>query len=101
MARRRPPDNPQAHETLCVNLAMELAEQKLRDGTAPAPVITHFLKLGSSMAELEKARIECENQMLLAKAENLKTGKSVEEKIEAAMQAMRIYRGEAYEDTEI
>ena len=39
---------PEARENQLISLAIDLAEQQLRNGTASSQVITHYLKLGSS-----------------------------------------------------
>ena len=49
----RPALSPEARENQMIALAVDLAEQQLIDGTASAQVITHFLKLGTTKAELE------------------------------------------------
>ena len=60
--RGRPALSPEARENQMIALAVDLAEQQLRDGTASAQVITHFLKLGTSKAELEKEKLRQENK---------------------------------------
>lgn len=61
---------PESRENQMVYLAVDLAEQQLRDGTASSQVITHFLKLGSTKEKLEKEKLEEENKLLKAKTEN-------------------------------
>ena len=39
---RRPALSPEARENQLISLAVDLAEQQLRDGTASSQVITHF-----------------------------------------------------------
>lgn len=91
---RRPPAlTPEARENQCISLAVDLAEQQLRDGTASSQVITHYLKLGSSRANLEKEKLERENELLRAKTENLESSKRVEELYKEALDAMRRYSG--------
>ena len=50
----RPALNPDARENLMITLAMDAAEEQLRNKTASAQVIVHYLKLGSAKARLEK-----------------------------------------------
>ena len=61
--KMRPALTPEARENQCISLAMDLAEQQLRDGTASSQVITHFLKAGATRAELEKEKLRKENLM--------------------------------------
>ena len=56
--RMRPALTPEARENQLVSLAVDLAEQQLRDGTASSQVITHYLKLGSTKERLEKEKLE-------------------------------------------
>jgi hypothetical protein len=74
--------------------AVELAEKQLREGTASAQVITHFLKLGSTREKLEQERLSGENKLLEAKIESMASQKRVEELYSAALNAMRTYAGQ-------
>ena len=69
----RPALNPEERENQMINLAVNLAEQQLRDGTASSQVITHFLKLGTTKAELEKEKLRNENEVLKAKAKSIES----------------------------
>lgn len=89
----RPALSPEARENQLIDLAVSLAEQQLMDGTASSQVITHFLKLGTVKAELEKEKIAKENELLRAKTEALQSSKRSEELFAAAIQAMKKYGG--------
>ena len=94
MAKRgRPALSPEARENQMISLAVDLAEQQLRDGTASSQVITHFLKLGTTRAELEKEKLKRENDLLEAKRESLQSMKRTEELMAEAIKAMRNYSG--------
>lgn len=100
MARRKeesyaPALTPEARENELVMLAVDLAEQQLREGTASSQVITHFLKLGSTKEALEKEKLKHENLMIAAKTENLKSAARIEELYANALEAMRVYSGGA------
>lgn len=73
---------------------MALAEQQLRDGTASAQVISHFLKAGSTRERLEQQRIAQENQFLGAKIGALADARNSEEMYGRALNAMRRYSGQ-------
>jgi hypothetical protein len=47
---------PEEREDQLIARAVDLAEKKLIDGTAPSQVIVHYLKLGSTRERLEKER---------------------------------------------
>lgn len=91
--RSRPALTPEARENQLIALAVDLAEQQLRDGTASSQVISHYLKLGSSKAALEKEKIAHENELLKAKTESIQSAKRIEEVYERALNAMRDYSG--------
>ena len=58
----RPALSPEARENQMISLAVDLAEKQLIEGTASSQVITHFLKLGTTKAELEKEKLRKENK---------------------------------------
>lgn len=73
--------------------AIDLAEKQLLDGTASSQVITHFLKLGSTTAMLEKMNLEKQTELLTAKTDAIQSGKRVEELYINALNAMKTYSG--------
>lgn len=96
-SKRPPATTPEGRERQLVADAMELAEQQIREGTASAQVITHFLKIGSGREKLERAKIEQENELLKARIENLAAGKDIQELYGNAIDAMRMYSGQEVE----
>ena len=92
--------NNEARENRMISLAMDVAEQQLQNGTASAQVITHYLKLATEKAKLEKERMLLENELTRAKTEAIKSEKRIEELYTNALKAMRSYRGEPEEDDE-
>ena len=91
---RRPATTPETREHELINLAEELAARQLREGTASAQVISHYLKLGSSRERLEQTRLENENHLLKVKSEALEAQKGMEGLYEKAIQAMKQYSGQ-------
>lgn len=89
----RPAITPEARENQLISLAIDLVEQRLIDGTASSQETTHFLKLGSSKAMLEKEKLAKENELLRAKTEALESAKEVEKLYKDALKAMREYSG--------
>lgn len=96
--RMRPALTPESRENQLISLAVDLAEQQLRDGTASSQVITHYLKLGSTRAELEKERLMYENKLIQAKTEALESNKHIEELYTQAIKAIRDYSGQGEPD---
>lgn len=98
--KTRVPLDQDAREAYMVNLAYNLAEQQLIDGTATSQVITHFLKLGTMREEMEIENLKKQNELLIAKVEPLKSAKRIETLYEEALNAMRDYSGQSnLEDT--
>lgn len=91
--RLRPVINPDARETRMISMAMDLAEQKLADGTASSQLICQCLKWGSTNERLEREKLEKENELLKAKTEALQSAKRIEGLYEEAINAFRSYSG--------
>lgn len=89
----RPALTPEARENQLISLAIDLVEQRLIDGTASSQETTHFLKLASTKARLEKEILETQKDLMVAKTEALKAEKNREETYAAAIAAMRSYTG--------
>lgn len=100
--RGRPALSPEARENQLISLAVDLAERQMLEGTASSQVITHFLKLGTTRAELEKEKLKRENKVLEAKAKAIESSEEVKVLYENALKAMRNYAGygevDEYED---
>lgn len=92
-----PAITPEARENQLIALATNLAEQKLRDGTATNQLIVHYLKLGTTKERIEKEILEKQKDLLVAKTEALQSEKRTEELYANALRAMRAYRGEGEE----
>lgn len=91
--RGRPALTPEGREGQLVSLAIDLAEQQLREGTASSQVITHYLKLGTERERLERERLEEENKLLRAKTEALEAQKESKIQYEKILKALRNYNG--------
>jgi hypothetical protein len=92
-SRRPPATTPEGRENQLISAAVDLAEQQIRDGTASAQVLTHFLKLGSSREKLEQARLAMEVEFMDQKREQLASQQRQEEMYSEALHAMRRYSG--------
>lgn len=89
----RPATTPEARENQLIALAVDLVEQRLRDGTASAQETTHFLKLASRKAKLETERAELENELIKAKTQSLRDQADIKTLYQEAIAAMRRYGG--------
>lgn len=92
---RRKALTPEAREQQLINLAMDRAEEQLRDGTASSQVITHFLKLGTENAKLEREILKGQNELIAAKTKAIQDQADIKELYENALSAMQIYGGTA------
>lgn len=96
----RPALSPEARENQMITLAMDLVEQRLRDGTASSQETTHFLKAASQKAKLEMERLRLENELTAAKTKAIANTEEVKVLYEDAIKAMRRYSGHGDEDEE-
>jgi hypothetical protein len=87
----RPSSDPQAREQQLVNLAVNLAEQQLMDGTASPSVINHFLKIASSRETIEREILEKQAKLIEAKALSISKDREAEEIAKKAIEAMKNY----------
>lgn len=94
MARRRA-RTPEARENQLIDLAVDLAEKQLVEGTASAMVISHYLKMASGKERLEREKLEREVEFLRAKTEAYEAGRRSDEKYEKALRAFSLYSGSA------
>lgn len=94
----RPALTPEARENQLIELAMDLVEKRILEGTASSQETTHFLKLGSQKARLEKEALEKQIELMEAKKNNLAATAQMGEMYEEAIKAMRRYSGQGEED---
>src|SRR3954469_17406809 len=90
---RSPARTPEAREDELAELAYNLAEDQIRNGTASSQVVTHFLKAGSRRERMEQLRMEHEIELMEVKKEQLEGQKRVEALFADAIHAMRSYQG--------
>ena len=92
--RRRPQAKTiEGRENQLINLAFDLAEKRLREGTATSQEVTHFLKLGSVNNRYEQELLKNQVELTKAKTESLASAKAVEELYKNAKDAFSRYSG--------
>lgn len=96
-----PATTPKARENQLIALAVDLAEKQLKEGTASAQVITHYLKLASTRERIEENILRKQKDLLEAKTESLKSQKRTEELYQNALDAMMIYSGNGGRDENV
>ena len=96
--KTRPAISPEARENQMIAKAIDLAERQLDEGTASSQVITHFLKLATTKAQLEKEKLERENALLKAKTDSIEAQQRSDELFNNAIEAMKRYSGHGGSD---
>lgn len=91
--KTQPASTPEARETQLINLAYNLAEDQLREGTAPPSIVNHFLKLSTKREELELENLRSKARLQESKANEIDMAKENEELTKAAIEAMKNYSG--------
>ena len=86
--------NPENRENQLINMAYDLAEERLRDKTASAQEIVHFLKMGAAKTQLEKRKLETEAELLQSKKDAVDSAKRTDERYKEAIDAFRSYSGQ-------
>ncbi len=98
--KMRPALSPEARENQLISYAIDLVEERLLNGTASSQETTHFLKLGSTKARLEKRLLEEQVELATAKTEQIRSQQRNEELMREAIAAMRNYQGLGGSDDE-
>jgi EAL domain-containing protein (putative c-di-GMP-specific phosphodiesterase class I) len=87
----KPMTTPDGREQQLINLAINLAEKQLREGTASPSVINHYLKMGTTRERLEREILEKQSKLIEAKERSIAEGKNNEQLAKAAIEAMKNY----------
>lgn len=98
LPKMRPALTPEAREGQMISLAMDLVEQRLRNGTASSQETTHFLRLATEKERLERRLAEKELELKEAKRQQIKSMAGLDEMYAKAVEAMRRYSGHDDED---
>lgn len=93
-SKRRPATTIEGREGQLVSLAVDLAEKQLREGTASAQVISHYLKHGSPREVLEREKLSNDNELTRAKVEALASQQKMEQLYAEALTAFSRYQGQ-------
>ena len=97
-SRRKIPHTGVAHSAearesqICAQ-AMDLAEKKIRDGTASSQLICHFLKRSDPAEKVRLDILEKQRDLIEAKTESIKAARKTDEAMLKAFDAMKRYRG--------
>lgn len=83
----------ESREREMISLAVDQAEQMLREGRAPQSVLLHYLQLGATDYPLRKERLERQNELMKAKKNALEKQDNMETMIKDAIDAFKRYSG--------
>ena len=86
-----PASTLEARENQLINLAVNLAEKQLSDGTASSAGICHYLKLATKTERIKAKLMEEQTALFTAKVESLETAKNTELMYKDAIAAMKAY----------
>ena len=80
-------------ERQLIAMAYDLAEIRMREGTASSQEVVHFLRMGSQRDRLEKEIMGEQKKLVTAKAGAYESSKNVETMIQEAMEMFKVYSG--------
>lgn len=89
----------QGRESFLVNLALDIAEQQLLNGTASSQLISHFLKLGTQKYKLENERLRSDLKVAEAKIKDYENREDTKILLESALNAFKSYVGVSEEES--
>lgn len=90
----KPAATPEGRETQMIELADALAEKQMREGTASAQVITHYLKLGSTREKLEQEKLKNDTLLTQSKIDQIEAEVRIDQMFAEAIRAIQDYRGD-------
>lgn len=91
--RRAPARTVEQDENEMIALAVNCARKALENGTASPAVITHYLRLGTEKAKLERERLYAQTQLDRAKVSQIQAQDDLKVLFENAISAMTEYSG--------
>lgn len=95
---RPPAETSEGREKQLIAKAMNAVEKRIEQGEASAQELVYFLKVGSRREQLERQKIEYENQLLQTKNDAIASQSRMEDLIADAIKAMSMYSGRDVSD---
>lgn len=89
--RRRPARSPEERENQLTELAVDLVEKQLVEGTVSAAVLTQLLRRATQRDKLELERIRVQTELDVAKRDNIGSDKDSDTIALAAIAAISTY----------
>lgn len=101
MARRsNPATSAKGRENQLISLAADLAEKKLRDGSASSQLICTLLNFASMKQKLEIEKLKSDISLAEAKKKNMENADGIMELYSDALNAFKSYKGSNEEDAD-
>lgn len=88
-----PPMGQEARENYLIGLAYNLAEKKLKDGTASSQIITTLLNMATQKTQLEIEKLRSDLRVADAKIANMEKQETSMDLYEKALAAFATYSG--------
>lgn len=98
--RRKTPrvKNPESRLNYLTSLAVDEAEERIKNGTATSQLLVTLINLGTQKAKMELEKAKMDLEVANAKIEQMRSQQSSSEMYEEALAAFRSYKGEVSED---
>lgn len=97
--KRRKAFDPEARENQLIALAQDRAEELMLSDHPPVQIIGHYLKQGARKNQKELEKLQEEVELLRAKTQTLQAQRHSDELYQRVIDAMRMYSGNADEDS--
>lgn len=96
--RVRPARTPEGRNEQISVAAVQLAEKRIREGTASSQIICHYLKMATEKEKLELQKLQAEIKLLEAKQKAVESAEEMNKLYREAIKAMKKYTGESNEE---
>ena len=92
---------PEAREAQIVASAYDLAEERIRNGTASDTLLREFVKMGSPKEKIEREILERQKDLITAKIEALEAQRTADEVYSNALEAFKAYHGDSEDGSDV
>lgn len=96
--KKLPGRTPEERENNLIGLAVDLAEKKLKDGTASSQLITLLINHATKKAALELEKLRSDTEVARAKVDFMRAQERDAEMYEKVLAAIKRYNGDDEDD---
>ena len=93
MPRPIPPRTEEEEEKRACGLAIDLATKWMEEGTAPAQIVLHYLKIASQREQIELEKTKYEIELIKAKKKSIESEEEQEKRYQEVIKAISSYAG--------